>query len=782
MNYGERILAAGFEPLIPIRRDTKVPAMKGWSQGNPATLEQVRSWDQRNMNIGVVARDYPAIDIDIDNAELTAGVVKLAREMLGNAPIRIRGPRALMMYRTQNPFPKIKLVLSQDGEEHAVEVLGHGQQYVVAGMHDSGVEYQWHPEPLWATAGPDDLTWISKADVEAFLIRLTEELEDEGWTVRVGSASERADLPEQDSLQAPSIEELEKVVMSIPNTGAFDSREEWLKMIAAIRGAGAMDEVAALDLAIRWSQTWDGADSDSPEHTKAAFESFKNGVALGWSWIQDQAQAARAFDVASLFPEAPPPPAGSAPPPPPGNPMRIEGVITYSDVWKVRMILPALEDELRYASGVWYFWNGSQWQHDTLGVHRLKVEDLLSRVAIKVRDFARTIPTKQERDKTMTVAKGLQSKTSIEAVINLLQPRLAMDRDDFDQDLMVVGTPEGYVDLRSGELHEPDPDQLISRSVVATPRPGPRPMFDAFLDHLTEGDEELQGFLQRYAGYSLTGTMAEKVFLYGFGSHPDTGKSTFIHILQGLMGDAEGMGYAATVDIDNFTSAGKRDGGYTLAQLPGVRLVTATEPKRGQTWDEKMIKTITGGDVIQVRAIYGHPFSFKPQFKLLIAGNAEPSLRTSDEAMLRRVIIVPMNNRVFDEERIDDLADKIIAEEGAAVLQWMVEGALLWQQDGLQLPQRVADATRAYGELEDAIGEWISDCCDTDYDGMVPGVKLFRSWSEWCCARNFDPGSHKSFTQEMKARGFEYGRTNSFRGFEAIRVKPRISAGDFDNE
>ena len=768
MNLAERLLAAGFELIIPLRTGTKIPALKGWTQREGATLDEVRSWDAAGKNIGLLARDFPGIDIDCDDAQMTARIVNATREALGNAPARIRGARALLPYRTSNPFPKIAVKFTHpDLDPFVVEVLGDGQQYLVAGDKDGDV-YSWTPEPLWETLGPDDLALTTKQDVEAFLMQLSEELEDEGWAAMKVGGAERDHAPDQDSLKAPSIEELEKAVMSIPNKGTrWESRDDWLPMMAAIYGAGQDDPGAALNIAIRWSQTWDGADDTTVEKTRAAFNSFGE-VSLGWNWIRDEAKAATGYnDAASAFPMAPPPPADSAPPPAPGNPFRIDGVITYSDVWKVHMVLPELQDELRYASGVWYVWDGSRWKHDELGVHRLLVQNLLAAIAVRVRAYAETLPDNAMQQKTMTVAKGLQGKTSIENTINLLQPQLAMLRDDFDQELTQLGTPGGVVDLTTGELTEASPDNLISRSTAATPRKGPTPMFDAFMAHLTGGDAELRTFLQRYAGYALTGRMEEKVFLYGFGSDSDTGKSTFIHILQGVMGE-----YARTVDIETFINSKKNDTGYTLAQLPGVRLVTATEPKRGQTWDEKTIKTITGGDELQVRAIYGHPFTFQPQFKLLIAGNAEPSLRTVDDAMLRRVLIVPMNNKISSSERIDNLAELIIEEEGHAVLQWMVEGAAEWAEHGLVLPQMVADATSAYSDAEDQLAEWLEDCCEVGGDAVTPSVELFGSWSHWCQTRNYQPGNNKTFVQELKARGYAAKRTSKFRGFGGIALRP----------
>lgn len=774
VNYAERLLAAGFDQIIPLRKGTRIPAIKGWSQRGAATLDEARSWDATGKNIGLLARDFPGIDIDCDDAQLTARIVKMARDVLGNAPARVRGARALLPYRTSSPFKKIVLTFRHpDHDKFVIEVLGDGQQYAVAGAREDGTSYTWVPEPLWDTLGPDDLTITTKQDVEDFLVQISDELFEEGWTAEKGTGAERENAPDQESLQAPSMDELRTAVMSIPNKGKWDERSEWLKMMAAIKGAGAMDPGAALALAIEWSQTWDGADDSTVAATTAAFESFGE-VMVGWNWIRDEAKAVSEYnDAASVFPMAPPPPAGAAPPPPPGNPFRIDGVITYSDVWKVHMVLPELKDELRYASGVWYFWDGARWKHDELGVHRLMVQDLLAAIAIRVRAYAETLTDSAMQQKTMTVAKGLQGKTSIENTINLLQPQLAMLRDDFDQELMQLGTPGGVVDLTTGELKEASPDNLISRSTAATPRKGPRPMFDSFISHLTGGDEEMATFLQRYAGYALTGRMEEKVFLYGFGSDSDTGKSTFIHILQGVMGE-----YARTVDIETFINSRKGDTGYTLAQLPGVRLVTATEPKRGQTWDEKTIKTITGGDELQVRAIYGHPFTFQPQFKLLIAGNAEPSLRTVDDAMLRRVLIVPMNEKVTPEERIDNLAELIIEEEGHAVLQWMVEGALEWAEHGLALPERVAEATQEYGEAEDSLGEWLSDECELGEDYATHTSVLFESFQRWCKARGLEAGTMRTFSRELKARrdleltdGRFYVGGKQLRGFTGIRVK-----------
>jgi putative DNA primase/helicase len=131
-----------------------------------------------------------------------------------------------------------------------------------------------------------------------------------------------------------------------------------------------------------------------------------------------------------------------------------------------------------------------------------------------------------------------------------------------------------------------------------------------------------------------------------------------------------------------------------LARLPGVRLVTATEPSAGQAWDEKLIKAITGGDEIETRFLYGQPFTYFPQFKIIIVGNHEPEIRQVDDAMLRRIHIVPLNHKVPREKQVEGLSEILVREEGPQILRWMIEGCLIWQRERDSHRQRASCARR----------------------------------------------------------------------------------------
>ena len=728
----------------------------------------------------MLARNFPAIDIDIDDAQLTKRVVKLATDMVGNAPVRARGPRALLPYRTDEPIKKTVVSFVRGDEQCRIEILGDGQQYVVDGTR--GTEpYRWAPVPLWELT-PDDVTRLHPMKLDGFLEAVIKLMEEEGWSggyTGRGTLAPDRPIPDQESLRAPSIDALREALDAIPNNESWNSRDDWLKMMAAIRGAGSMDLGAARALAADWSASWTEGGGDVValrEEAERVFDSFTGGVALGWDWIKAEAREGDFDDVDDFFEpvdfvgdETPPPPA--APPFVP-NPFEIEGVVLWSDIWRVMQILPQLRGRLRYVSGVWYVWD-EVWQHDELGTARHLVELQLTALALRVRAYADTLADNKARKAVVTIARGLQSRLAIDNVLSLLgsQAQIALRRGDLDQHKYLLGTPQGVVDLRDGTLRDSCPDDLISRSTAVAPRAGPMPGFQSFLDQLTGGDADLQRFLQRYLGYALTGDMSEKVFLYGFGSNSDTGKSTLIHICHGVMGD-----YAATVDVMTFVSQARDATGYVLSQLPGVRLVTATEPARGHSWDEKTVKAVTGGDEIQVRPIYGKPFSYHPEFKLLIAGNHEPALRAVDDAMRRRILIYPMNHKVPEDQIIKNLAEQVVEEEGGAILHWIVEGAVQWAAEGLgPVPEAVLDATEGYAEGEDLIREWLESETTTDPDAFTEGVALFQSWRQWCHAREYPVLTHRRLTQELKARGLTYGRTSTKRGFRGIALRPTIT-------
>jgi putative DNA primase/helicase len=413
-------------------------------------------------------------------------------------------------------------------------------------------------------------------------------------------------------------------------------------------------------------------------------------------------------------------------------------------------------EDLRYvaARGKWFAWNGQRWAVDDT----VRVFDL---ARTSCREIA-TAETLGERE-----AKRIASAKTRAAVENLARGdrRHAAIIAQWDTDPWLLNTPDGIVDLRTGDIR-PHKREDYCTKITTTSSAGNCPMWLEFLQRITDGDEELQEFLRRIAGYCLTGLTREHAlfFLYGTGAN---GKSVFINTISGIMGD-----YQTTALMETFMASRGDRHPTELASLLGARLVTAIETEEGRRWAESRIKTLTGGDPISARFMRQDPFEFQPQFKLLIAGNHKPSLRSVDEAIRRRLHLVPFTVTIPEDERDEQLAEKLKGE-WPGILAWAIEGAVEWGMMGLQPPEAVRLATEQYLEAEDTLVRWIEESCNVGQTFAATTAHLYRSWREWCETSGEYAGSLKRFSQNLEARDFERTRigATSSRGFRGLCPK-----------
>jgi len=292
-------------------------------------------------------------------------------------------------------------------------------------------------------------------------------------------------------------------------------------------------------------------------------------------------------------------------------------------------------------------------------------------------------------------------------------------------------------------------------------------MWTAFLNRVTAGNVELQGFLKRYIGYCCTGLTSEHVFVFAYGTGAN-GKGTFLNTIVDIFGD-----YATVADMGTFI-AGKTERHPTdLAKLNGARLVVAQETQKGRRWDETKIKAITGGDRVTARFMRQDFFDFDPTFKLFIAGNHKPRLNTVDEAMKRRLLLVPFTVQIPPAQRDPNLRTKLKAE-WPAILRWCIDGCLEWQRLGLQAPAIVREATDSYFADQDTLGQWLDErTADAGMMAFTSTVDLFASWKSWCEGHHHMPGSTTSFSDMLVDRGFIKKRTGNppKRGFAGLTVR-----------
>jgi putative DNA primase/helicase len=323
------------------------------------------------------------------------------------------------------------------------------------------------------------------------------------------------------------------------------------------------------------------------------------------------------------------------------------------------------------------------------------------------------------------------------------------------------------MNLDSGYCRPSKPEDYCMKitGTNAAAKGTPCPLWLSFLKTVMAGDQDLVDYLQRVCGYCLTGFIKEHAlfFLYGTGAN---GKSVFINTLRGIFGT-----YHTTAPIETFTASSVASHPTDLAGLMGARLVTAVETEEGRTWAESKLKAITGGDQISARFMRQDFFSFTPMFKLMIAGNHKPRLRSVDEAMRRRFHLIPFAVTIPPEQRDKDLADKL-KSEWPAILRWMIDGSLEWKRIGLRPPQAVIDATNLYLETEDSIGTWIAERCECKASYQDTAASLFSSWKAWTELNGEPAGSQKQFAERLQTRGLEQvriGHTQA-RGYRGIRI------------
>lgn len=429
----------------------------------------------------------------------------------------------------------------------------------------------------------------------------------------------------------------------------------------------------------------------------------------------------------------------------------------YADDALALRFTSAYKDSFRYTAvwGRWSVWDGKRWKRDDV----LHVFDAARRIC---RDASAECEKAQLRNR-------ISSAPTISGVERLARAdrRHAATVGQWDADPWLLNRPGGVVDLRDGTLRAAKREDYMTKLTAIAPG-GSCPKWQAFLARITNGNRELQDFLQRMCGYALTGSIRENAlfFLYGTGAN---GKSVFLNTVSGILGD-----YAKTAPIETFIDAKNERHPTDLASLQGARLVTAIEIEDGRRWAESKVKSLTGGDSIAARFMRQDYFEYTPVFKLIVAGNHKPGLRTVDEAMRRRFNLLPFTVTIPASERDPELIEKL-SEEWGAILQWMIEGCLAWQAQGLNAPRVVTEATESYLAAEDVLARWIDDRCNLGSNGWEAASVLFADWRQWAESNGEFIGSQKRFSEQLAARGFKQFRSRVARGFQGISLKTRVT-------
>jgi len=251
--------------LIPIKRGSKRPGVTGWRDIR-ATPELLTKWLGNRYadggGAGVLAENFPAVDIDILDEAVSLALEEFCHELLGRAPVRIgMPPKRLLAYRTNQPFGKIQSnrFRDPDGREHRVEVLGRGQQWVAYHVHpDTKQPYQWIGDGV-ADIDPADLPELTEAKARKIGEHFERLAAEAGWKPidkpRVNSGAQNVADDDAPAIPAPKTDltpaQVKAVIDEIKHRA--DDRGDWIAAGMALHHQfDGSDE--GLELWDAWSQ------------------------------------------------------------------------------------------------------------------------------------------------------------------------------------------------------------------------------------------------------------------------------------------------------------------------------------------------------------------------------------------------------------------------------------------------------------------------------------------------------------------------------------------------
>lgn len=436
-----------------------------------------------------------------------------------------------------------------------------------------------------------------------------------------------------------------------------------------------------------------------------------------------------------------------------------------TDLWNAERFVQEHGSDVRYVAswGKWLCWSGSVWK---VGDEAQAMRLALTTVKKFYAECA-SIEDKDERQALFAHALSSERRRNLESIIGLarhLKP-VSVSHEDFDANPFVLSVANGTLDLKTGILrpHRRE-DHLTKITPIAYDPAARAPVWEKFLERVLPSPE-LRAWLARAVGYALTGDIREQVlfFLHGKGAN---GKSTFLKTITKLLGD-----YAKPGAPDLLLARPGTQHPTELAALAGARLVVCSEVEQGRSFAEKTIKELTGGDLIAARFMRQDFFHFAPTHKIMLAANHRPRVRGTDEAIWRRLRLVPFEVIIPEGER-DKTLELQLEAELPGILAWAVRGCLEWQKQGLGAVDAVQAATKRYRADQDHLAQFLEERCELDGTAWTSSTDLYVAYTSWCeTSEGERPWTKRALVDHLPDYGLAARTVKHVRGWTGVRLK-----------
>jgi len=384
----------------------------------------------------------------------------------------------------------------------------------------------------------------------------------------------------------------------------------------------------------------------------------------------------------------------------------------------------------------WFIWNDKWWEQDSRDI--IIVQDYIKDLSLYCSERVKNLFSQRRlKDKNNLVNKALatQSQNRRKCIQEAARSEMPVSMEIFDQNPWLLNCRNGTLNLQEvdGKItfrgHRRE-DLMSKHSKIIYEPDALCPEWLKFLNLIAKGNEELIDYLQKIAGCCLTGIAGLRRFFFLYGPKA-SGKTTFIQTIREILGPD----YARGASFKSFIARNEDRIRNDIASWKGYRIVSAPETEEGQKLAAVMIKSLTGGDTITERLLYHEAEEQTVTYKIILYGNEPPRVSGSDTAFHDRTCVIPFSYTIPETERIDNYRETYLYPELPGILNWCIEGCLKWQEQGLEKPRIIEEATEEYIREVNTIQNFIGRCCELnpeDWGLKIGGSILYGYYRKYC--------------------------------------------------
>lgn len=329
----------------------------------------------------------------------------------------------------------------------------------------------------------------------------------------------------------------------------------------------------------------------------------------------------------------------------------------------------------------------------------------------------------------------------------------------------------GIFDLVEWKLYPHSPDQITFTYIKAKYAPEAKcPIFEGYLHQVTGGDPKLMERFWMAIGYLLIYPARGKFFIFmkGVGN---SGKSVLGRFIRQLYPKES----ISSIRLKNLTNQ------FGMASLATSVINFDMDMPSSRIDDEaaSRLKQITGGDSMNIPRKYRDDALLERRIKFVFSSNHPLIIDGEDEALMKRIVYLPFNYAIPDNQQDPDLGDKIWAERDAIVTKALYYARKLVQRNYIFPEIPYVDSAK-YSPVK----RFVQEICDTsNINAEVALSDLYKAYLDFCKEQNIGACTDSDLRKALIAMGFEHMRSrcsgegmiaheHAVSAFRGIRLRP----------